>query len=288
MSREFVIMTDSTTDLPREFYEKSGVVHLPHGFIFDGVERKDKYWTDMSAEEYYGRLRRAEPVSTTQADMGIMYAEMEKALAAGKDVLYPVFSSKLSGTYNTSCMVGKEIMEKYPDGRIISIDTKCASVGQGMLVIEAVKMQFAGATMDEIVEMLERDKDKIYHFFTVDDLGHLKRGGRLSGTAAMMGTLIGIKPVLSMSDEGVLEPISKIRGRNAVIMELSRLACEKIDDTTGKIWIVHADCLDDAKTLGAEVNKSFPDADIYYNMLGPDVAAHVGCGTIGIVAKSNK
>ena len=283
----FTILTDSTTDLPKSFYEATGVLHQPHGFIIDGVERKDIFWETMPKEEYYKHLKSGKPMSTTQPAMEKMYIDVEQAFSQGKDVLYVCFSSKLSGTYNTTRIVAAEMEEKYPGRCLYTVDTACASRGQGILVELAAKMQQEGATLDEVVAKLEVEKDKIYHLFTVDDLHHLKRGGRLSATSAVMGTLIGIKPILHMSDEGLLIPIAKIRGRQHALEELVKMALDKIDETSTKVYILNVDCTEEAQKV-ADMLAAKVSVAIEVYSLGPAISTHTGCGTIGIVFHSEK
>lgn len=283
----FIILTDSTTDLPKSFYEATGVVHEPHGFIIDGVDYRDRFWEEMSQAEYYGHLKAGKPMSTTHPSLEKLYADVEQAFANGEDALYICFSSKLSGTYNTTRMVAAEMEGKYPGRCLYTVDTACASMGQSILVMLAADMQKNGANLDTVVAKLEAEKDKIYHLFTVDDLHHLKRGGRLSATSAVMGTLIGIKPILHMSDEGLLVPIAKIRGRQHALEELVRMALEKIDGSSTVIYIPNVGCTEEAEKV-ANMLREKVSAPVEVYSLGPAISTHTGIGTIGIVFHSEQ
>ncbi len=283
----FIIMTDSTTDFDKEFYERTGVSHHPHGFIMEGREYKDRFWQDMKAEDYYTALKKGTVVTTSMPEMHLMEEVAEKAFKEGKDAMYISFSAQLSGTFNVASMVAADLMEKYPGRKMRVIDTKSASQGQGILVEMAVAMRDAGRSVDEVADVLETERDKIYHFFSVDDLMHLKRGGRLSATSAVMGTIIGIKPVLHMSDEGKLEAIAKVRGRQNAINEMVNMVLEKKDETTDIVHIFHVGAPDTAEAV-AEKLTAGGIKKVHIYQMGPCIAAHVGVGGFGALFHSEK
>lgn len=283
----FIIMTDSTVDLGKEFFEETGVFHHPHGFVIEGKEYKDIFWTEMDSDEYYGTLKSGAAVSTTQPEMFLMEERAEAAFKEGKDAMYISFSAQLSGTYSVACMVASELMEKYPGRTMRVIDSRSATLGQSILVRTAVKMRDEGRSVDETADFLEEDRGHIYHFFTVDDLMHLKRGGRLSTTSAVMGTLVGIKPVLHMSKEGKLEAVSKVRGRNNAINEVAKMVMEKYDETTDVVYILHVGCEDAGRQLENKLNEAgIKNTELH--RFGPCISAHVGAGTIAAAFHSMK
>ncbi|MBQ7094424.1 MAG: DegV family protein [Clostridia bacterium] len=283
----FIIMTDSTTDFEKSFYDETGVFHHPHGFVLEGKEYRDIFWTTMSKEDYCAALKNGAAVTTSMPEMALMEERAEAAFKEGKDAMYISFSAQLSGTFNVASMVAADLMEKYPGRKMRVVDTRCASQGQGILVQMAVKMRDEGKSVDETADFLEIERDNIYHFFTVDDLMHLKRGGRLSATSAVMGTLIGIKPVLHMSKEGKLEAIGKVRGRNNAINEIVKMALEKYGEGSGVVHILHVGCED----AGKQVEQKLLDGGVketHLYQLGPAISAHLGIGSVGVLMRAGK
>ena len=284
MKRTYKIFTDTTTDLTPEWMQENHVGWLEHGIVINGREIKDDFGKTIPHAEFYKQLREGLMPTTTQVDIPTFTSAYEEALQQGLDVLYIGFSSKLSGTFNTSLMVAQELMEKYPGRRVVSFDSAAAAIGQGMVVMEAVRLQQQGASMDELLEVeLPRLKETICHFFTVDDLNHLYRGGRLSRSSAFLGTLMGIKPVMYVNDEGKLEPLSKVRGRRQAIAELVRLAKEHVTDPQNQIiYICHADCHEDAEELARLVQEQLNPKGIDIRFLTPIIGNHSGPGTLAV------
>ncbi len=283
----FIIMTDSTTDFDREFYEKTGVFHHPHGFVLEGKEYKDIFWTEMSSDDYYTALRNGAAVTTSMPEMALVEERAEAAFKEGKDAMYISFSAQLSGTFNMASVVAADLMEKYPGRTMRVVDSRCASQGQGILVQMAVRMRDEGKSVDETADFLEIERGNIYHFFTVDDLMHLKRGGRLSATSAVMGTLIGIKPVLHMSKEGKLEAVGKVRGRHNAINEIVKMALEKYGEGSGVVHILHVGCED----AGKQVEQKLLDGGVketHLYQLGPAISAHLGIGSVGVLIRDGR
>ena len=204
-------------------------------------------------------------------------------LQEGKDILYLGFSSGLSNTCNAGQLAANELTEQYPDNRIVVVDTLAASAGFGLLVYLAVQKRDAGAPIDEVAEYITSQRGHLCHWFTVDDLVYLKRGGRISPAVALVGTVLGIKPVLHVDDEGHLINVSKARNRKAALKELANKYNElAIDPKAGPIFISHGDCLDDAKRLG-EMLKAQHGVDVdIYTYVGPVIGAHSGPGTLAL------
>ena len=213
MESAYQIFTDITTDLTAEWMSANQVIWLFHGLVIDGKEVKDDFGKSVPRDTYYDRLRGGMKPTTTHVDMPTFVSNFEKALQAGKDVLYVAVSGKLSGSLNTYPIAAEELRAKYPGRRIEAFDTCAVSMGQGSIVMKVVEMQRQGYTMDQVLEQLPRLRDTTCHFFTVDDLNHLYRGGRLSRSSALVGSLMGIKPVMYVTNDGALQPLSKIRGR---------------------------------------------------------------------------
>ena len=208
---------------------------------------------------------------------------LEPLLQAGHDVLILAFSSGLSTTYNSSLIAVEELSAKYPDRKLYTVDTLCASLGQGLLVWYAAKLRARGGSIDEIRDWVEEHKLNLCHQFTVDDLYFLKRGGRISAATAIVGSMLHIKPVLHVDDEGHLVSIGKARGRQAALKALvDRMEETAIDPGSLTVFISHGDCLEDAQTVADMVKKRFNVQDIYINYVGPVIGAHSGPGTVAL------
>ena len=221
--------------------------------------------------------------STAQVNV-YEYTEIFKKYAAeGKSVVYLGFSSAFSGSLSSAYIARDTVMEEFKDADITIVDSKSASLGEGLLAYNANEMLKAGASKDEVVSWLETNKLKVNHWFTVDDLGHLKRGGRLSGTAAFLGTLLDIKPVLKVDDEGKLIPISKIKGRKKSIKTLFEMLQENITAPEEQvIAISHGDCIEDAEYLKEMILKEYNVKDVIINHVGPVIGAHTGPGVVAL------
>ncbi len=279
---QFVIMTDSACDMKPAVLAEWGVPFKGLTFRFDG---SDKEYTDadMPASEFYAKMRAGSVAKTAAVNSESFSQIFEEVLKNGNDVLYLGFSSGLSTTFNSGRIAALELAERYPDRKITVIDTLSASAGFGLLVYLAVQKKNEGASMDEVAAYIEELKWKLCHWFTVDDLVYLKRGGRISSTAAFVGNVLGIKPVLHMDNEGHLINMFKVRGRKTAVSSLAdqydKLA---VDPTGGTVFISHADCMNDAKELAAILkNKHGVDVQIITDV-GPVIGAHSGPGTLAL------
>lgn len=282
MEYRFTMMVDSTASLPEEWHKGKDVFYLPHATVIDGKENWDNFGKDMPEEKIYAYIRAGGMPSTAQGSQEEIYRFFEESGQKGLDALYIGFSSGLTGTYGTAMTIISELSEKYPERKFVCFDSLAASSGHALLAIYAQQMRENGATIDEAVAALTERRLNVCHFFTVDDLNHLYRGGRLSKTAALVGTLVGIKPVLYVNEQGRLVPLGKKRGRRAAMEELARLAAEYIsEDRT--VYIMHGDCLDEAKQLAKILLARVPDARIDYTMISPTIAVHAGPGTLAVV-----
>ena len=204
-------------------------------------------------------------------------------LQQGTDVLYLAFSSGLSGTYNASRLMFEELAEQYPERKVVTVDTLAASMGEGLLVYLAVQQKKQGKSLEEVAKWVEDNRLKLSHWFTVDDLNHLKRGGRVSGAAAFFGTMLNIKPVLHVDDEGHLIPMEKVRGRRQSLDALvDHMAKTGIDNAHQTVFISHGDCQSDVEYVADQIRRRFGTKDIHTNYIGPVIGTHSGPGTVAL------
>lgn len=281
---QFVIVTDSSADLSHEMVQALGVEVLPLAFTMEG---KTYYnYTDnrdMAPKEFYRRLAAGAVATTNAVNVGQAIEGIEPLLQAGKDVLTLAFSSGLSATYSSMQIAVDELAEKYPERKVYAVDTLCASLGQGLILYLAAGLQKQGKSIEEVRDWVEANKLHICHWFTVDDLNHLKRGGRISGATALFGTMLSIKPVMHVDDEGRLVPVSKARGRKASLLALvDRMAETAVDPASGPVFISHGDCEGDALFVAGEITRRFGNKDIYINYVGPVIGNHSGPGTMAL------
>ena len=284
---EFIIITDSSADLPKSVACDMGVEVIPLEVNIDGIGCK--YNDEIDIKEFYGWLRDKKGAKTSAVNMEKFCEVFEKFAADGKDILYIGFSSGLSATYMAAKNAAEEISEKYPDRKVIAVDSLCASLGQGLLVKHAVDKKNSGATIEEVAQFVEDNRLNLCHWFTVEDLFFLKRGGRVSAATAVMGTVLQIKPVMHVDDEGKLINVEKARGRAASINSLfAKMKETAIDPEKQTIYISHGDCYDDAKKLADMITAEFGITDILINEVGPVIGAHSGPGTLALFFLGSK
>ena len=283
----FQLFTDSACDLGLDILSKLDVKSVSLTLKFDGedIERKND---EIIAKEFYDKMRQGGVAKTSAANIDAFRLAFEETLKEGRDILHLGFSSGLSTTYNSARLAAEELLEVYPDRKITVIDSLAASAGFGMLVALVAEKRDSGASFDECVEFAKTTVPNLVHWFTVDDLVYLKRGGRISPAVAFVGGLLGIKPVLHVDDEGHLVSVSKVRGRTAAIKALAdKFGETALDTTKGPVFISHADCEDDAKKLAEMVKKDYGvDTDIIVNV-GPVIGAHSGPGTLAFFFLGN-
>lgn len=281
--RYYTIVTDSSCDLPAPLLEKMGIRVVPLAVNLDGKTYFN--YPDGRAigfEEYYAQLRSGKQATTSAVNMSLFRTVMEAELIAGHDVLYLGFSSGLSGTFNAGAMAARELQEEYPEFELIAVDTLCACMGQGLLVYLAALEKAGGKSMHEVRDFVEAQKLHICHWYTVDDLQHLKRGGRIGGTTARLGTMLNIKPVMNMDNEGKLAAVSKARGRAAALRALvDKVGEQAIEPEKQTVFIAHADCYDDAHKVAEMVHERFGSKSLI-NYIGPVIGAHAGPGTVAL------
>ena len=281
---EFVLMTDSSADLSQEMVQELGVTVLPLSFTIQGkVYRNYPDNREMDLPLFYDMLRAGELATTSAVNVAEYTQAVEPILQEGKDVLILAFSSGLSSTYQASVLAAGELREKYPDRKIYTVDTLCASLGQGLLVYLAVQEQRKGRSIEEVRDWAESTKLHLCHQFTVDDLHFLKRGGRISATTAVVGSMLQIKPVLHVDNEGHLINIGKARGRQASLKALvDKMEKTVTEEGRKTVFISHGDCRKDAVTVADMVRERFGTQDIRINYVGPVIGAHSGPGTLAL------
>ena len=280
---EFVICTDSTCDLPYSFITENGIVIQPLEYTNGQDTFKDGPTTDL--KQFYDNMRNGVTYKTNASNPTDIEETFRMVLNEGKDILHIGFSSGLSSSFANTQLVANELSEEYPDRRIIALDSFAASMGQGLLVYYACKMKREGASMDEIADWLRENILHACHQFTVDDLKYLMRGGRVSKVSWLLGTLINIKPVLHVDDEGHLIPLAKVRGRKKSLISL----VDNMEQTMGSykdrneiVLISHADCIEDAEFVGNLVKERFGITNIVYNYINTVIGSHSGPGTVAL------
>lgn len=280
---ETVIIIDSCSDLPKSYVEENNVPLINFSFNFKGRDIEDDLGETMNYKEFFKEVRTGELPTTSQVN-SYRYSEIfKKHVSEGKAVICIVFSSALSGSYNNAVMGREMALEEYKDADITVIDSRCASMGEGLLDYYAIDMLKKGRSKDEVVSWIENNKLRINHWFTVDDLNHLKRGGRVSSTAAIIGTLLDIKPILHVDDEGRLIPVTKVKGRKKSIKTLFQMLDERIvNPEEQSIFISHGDCLEDAKFLERLILEKYKVKEVVINNIGPVIGSHSGPGTVAL------
>lgn len=278
---DYFISTDSTYDMPESYRaEHDLLVHPLFYTINDSVYGGDH---DMDIKEFYARLRKGEIATTMATNLEDTTVRFRTVLEQGRDILHIGFSSALSSSYNNAAVAAAELQKEFPERKIRCVDSLCASMGQGLLVHYAVQKRAAGMSVDELANWLEENKLHFCHQFTVDDLHFLQRGGRISQTVAVLGTMINVKPVLHVDDEGRLVPLKNVRGRRKALTTLVDNMAEQIpgyqNDT---IFISHGDCEEDARFVGKLITERFGITDIRYNYVSPTIGSHSGPGTVAL------
>lgn len=282
--RDFVIMTDSCCDMTAAMAEELELSVLPLSLHMGGaVYRNWLDGRDIAFADFYSRVRSGEAATTAAVSVGDFEREMRRILQSGRDILCINFSSALSTTYQSAVIAAREAAEEFPEGKIDVVDSLCASLGQGLLVWLCAQERKKGRTLEEVRTFAEETKGRVCHWFTVDDLNHLKRGGRISAATALFGTMLSIKPVMHVDDGGHLVPVGKARGRKASLLalvdEMEKTAADPKNQT---VFISHGDCLEDAEFLAEEIRRRLGTETIHINYVGPVIGNHSGPGTMAL------
>ncbi|MCI5901783.1 MAG: DegV family protein [Blautia sp.] len=279
----YVITTDDNSDLPESFMEEHGIKCAYFSYFIDEVHYTHDNF--LPVKEFYDRMRNGSLPTTAQVNPEDIREMMEPILKEGKDVLHIAFSSGLSGGYNSSRIAAEELREEYPDRTIIVIDSLAASLGQGLLVYYAQMKKEAGEDIQTVADWVETHKNNLVHLFTVDDLNHLHRGGRVSKATAIVGGMLNIKPVLHVDDEGHLIALGKVRGRKKSLLELVNLMEQKLGSyaqSCDTIFVSHGDCEEDARFVAQKVEEKYKIRTELINYVGATIGAHSGPGTVAL------
>ncbi len=277
----FVIFTDSASDIPISYLREWRVKCASLTFKFSSDEREYSNY-DMEPEEFYSRMRKGEVAKTSAVNSEVFREAFEQELAEGRDILYLGFSSALSGTYSSAESATSSLRPRFPKRRVMLIDTLSASLGEGMLVYLAKKKRDAGAGIEEVYSYIRKLIPNLCHLFTVEDLVYLKRGGRVSGGAAFLGNMLGIKPILHMDDGGYLVPLSKVRGRRSSLLAMLERYTALRREEIGEVFISHGDSAADAELLGELIKERHGAEVSLMANVGPVIGAHAGPGVIAL------
>ena len=282
--RDFVIMTDSCCDMTARMAHELGLVVLPLSLHMGDQEYRNLLdGSEIGFDTFYSRIRSGELATTSAVSVGAFEEKMREILSQDKDILCINFSSALSTTYQSAVIAAEDLRGEFPQARILVVDSLCASLGQGLLLYLCAREKERGRTLEEVHTFAETTKGNVCHWFTVDDLNHLKRGGRISGATAFFGTMLSIKPVMHVDDGGHLVPVSKARGRKSSLLELvDHMEKTAIDPGSQTVFISHGDCEGDARFVADEIRRRFGTQQIYINYVGPVIGNHSGPGTLAL------
>ncbi len=290
MINPYVLITDSTIDMPNELAEEWGLVIIPYMFSIDGVTYLD--YLDrhtFPVKDFYDTLRAGKMASTSLVTEQRYTETFEPFLKEGKDILYLGFSSGLSSSYNQCLLAVENLSVAYPGRKIITIDSLCASAGQGLLAYYMSKAKNEGLSIDENADYIRSLIPRINHWVKADDLNHLRRGGRVSGASAFVGTMLNIKPIIIMNDEGKLIPVAKTRGRAKAIEYLVDRTVERIIEPKDQLlFICHSDAPDDAQAIADLMSERTHKRPFIIGTIGPVIGAHTGPGTVVIASIGEK
>ena len=272
----FQIVTDSCCDLTAEVIAKLNLSVVPLSVEMDG-----EVFTEgsMTPKQLYDHLRAGKLPKTSAVNPDGWARHIRPILASGRDALVLTFSSALSATYQSAVIAAEELREEFPDRQLMVLDTLCAAAGQGLLVYTAARLRDEGRSLAETASWIEEHKLNLCHWVTVEDLMHLKRGGRVSAATAVVGTMLSIKPIIRMDDNGKLENVSKTRGRKAALNHLLDRMAETFDpNISDTVFIGHGDCPDDAEYLASQVRERFGVKDVSIFYVGAVIGSHTGPG----------
>ena len=280
--RDYIIVTDATSDIPNEMANELNVKVVPMSFSL-GEKNYNHYpdYRELDIKTFYDKQRAGQTSLTTQINVAVYLDFFEEIIKSDKDVLYISFSSALSSTYQSSVLAAKELNEKYPDFKIITIDSKAATLGETLLVKVAAQKKSEGMNIEDLSKWVDDNHLKVCHYFTVDDLNHLKRGGRMTAMTAFIGTALDIKPILHVNDEGKLIPLDKVRGRKKALKVLFNYLAELSENLEEQtVFIGHGDCIEDARYLESLIKEAYKVKEVIIHPIGPIIGSHTGPGAI--------
>ena len=285
--RDYIITVNSTVDTGKEWLEERNVPVIPLKYTIDGQEYTEMY--GLSDKEFFQKRREGKMSVTSQINPEEAKEMLEPYVKEGKDVLHLAFSSALSGTCNSMKIAAEELQEEYPEAKVIVVDTLCACMGEAMLLYYALKQKEAGKTIEEVAQWVEENKLHVCHNVTVDDLFHLHRGGRVSKTAAVLGTMVKVKPIIHIDDNGALQVIGKERGRKKSLHKIVDMAVERSKGWDNEIiMITHGDCLEDAEYVAKLVREKMGVENVFIHNIGTVIGSHTGPGVVATFCMGNK
>ncbi len=282
--REYCITTDSNSDLPQEYIDKYNTTIIPQYYSFGDTVYGDEL--NMSPAEFYERMKNGELPQSQANNPAVIEDKFRAILDQGKDIIHIAFSSALSGSYNNVCMVARELLEEYTDAKIIVIDSLSVSLGESILYLTAVKLQEDGMSYDDVITHIEKMKNHINVQFTVNDLFHLQRGGRVSKTTAIVGSALNLKPFLYVNNEGGLSSDGTARGRKKSLKTIvERMKASLVEDTDYSIpvGIIHGNCIEEAQEIARMVKEETEFTNTIINDISPSIGTHAGPGTLGLI-----
>ncbi|MCI6535527.1 DegV family protein [Blautia obeum] len=284
---DYVITVNSTVDLPKEWLEERHIPVIPLKYTIDGETYKGM--EGLSSKEFFQKLREGKMAVTSQVNPEEAKEALKAFLKEGKDILHLAFSSGLSGTYNSMRIAAEELEEEYPERKVIVIDTLCACLGEGLLLYYALKRKGEGKSIEEVAQWAEENKLHVCHNVAIDDLNHLQRGGRVSKTTAILGTMVQVKPIIHMDDKGLLQVIGKERGRKKALNKIVDMAVEQAKGWENDIiMITHGDCAEDAEYVAELVRKKMGIENILVNNIGEVIGSHTGPGVVAVFCMGSK
>ncbi len=287
----YMLMTDSCADLSQAEVEASGVAVIPMHYTLDGVSYTNyPDHSELDTDLFFEKIGAGAACSTSAINVGDARQAMEPHLAAGRDVVYIAFSSALSSTYQSACIAAEELQEEYPGRRAVVIDSLSASRGQGRLVLSAAAEWQKGATLEELVDFIRAEIPHNVHWFTVSDLNQLKRGGRISATTALVGTMLQIKPVLCVNRKGQLQSVTKSRGVKAALGEMVNRMAETATEPVSEqqVLICHANCPEHVAYVKKLLEEKLGVTNVAAELIGPVIGSHTGVGTLGLFFRGSE
>ena len=278
------IITDSSCDLPREYVDDNNIEVISLVLNLNGQIIKDDLGKTLSYKDFYQKMRDGATPTTSQVNAHEFEEAFIKHIKNGDSIIYISISASLSGTFNSANIAKNNLLEEYPEAKIELVDSLSASIGQGLLVLKACEMRDNGASIEEIVEWIEENKRKVIHTILIDDLNHLKRGGRISGATATIGGLLNIKPSAYLDDEGKLAQGEKIKGKKKALRFLANEVKERaIDSENEVLYICHGDCQEEAESLRDIIEEEVKFKNVIINYVGNVIGAHTGPGALAVI-----